>query len=129
MKSAPRCMPEFKKTQSKSGFVSVMLSIKIREAVILLEGEALELCGKTGNLRKLSYVELKGTAFIFAMSVNKVFKLVCSPTRNNNTGSSLDATGGKCFSNATCRADDQNFLVGPRHSVIRVPCYRVRDKI
>lgn len=122
-------MPEFKKTQSKSGWVSVMLSIKISEDVMLLEGEALQLCGKTGNLRKLSYVELKGTAFIFAMLVNKVLELVCSPTRNNNTGSSLDATGGKCFSNATCRADDQYFLVGPRHSVMRVPCCRVGDKI
>lgn len=106
-----------------------MLSIKINEDAILLKGEVLELCGKIGNLRKLSYVELQGTALIFAMSVNKVLKLVSSPTRNNNTGSSLDATGGKCFSNATCRADDQYFLVGPRHSVMRVPCCRVREKI
>lgn len=122
-------MPEFKKTQSKSGCVSVMLSIKINEDVMLLEGEALELCGKIGNLRKISYVELKGTALVFAMSVNKVLKLVCSPTRNNNTGSSLDATDGQCFSNATCRADDQYFLVWPRHSVMRVPFCRVREKI
>lgn len=93
---------------------------------MLLEGEPLELCSKIGNLSKLSYVELYGTAFLFAMSLNKVLKLVWSPTRDNNTGSSLDTTGGKCFPNATCRADDQYFLVGPRHSVMRVPCRELR---
>lgn len=83
-----------------------MLSKKISDDVIPLGSEALELCGKTGDLCKVSYIKLKGTAFIFAMSVNKVFKLVFSPTRNNNIGSGLDATGGKCFSNATRRTDD-----------------------
>ena len=35
VKFAPRCMPEFKMTQSKSGWVSVMLSIKFSEDIIM----------------------------------------------------------------------------------------------
>lgn len=82
-----------------------MLFEGISDDVIPVEVWALELCGKTGNLRKLSYIELKGAAFIFSMSMNKLLKLVCSPARNNNIGSSLDATSGECFSYATRRAD------------------------
>lgn len=40
VRSAPRCMPDSKKTQSKSGWVSVMFSIKISEGVIALGGQA-----------------------------------------------------------------------------------------
>ncbi len=70
---------------------------------------------ETWNIVKLGDIERDSAAYVFAILLDQLLKLVLPSASENKLGPGIDETGGKGFSDSTGRADDKNFLIRPRH--------------